>query len=305
MSEIHGSDVGVDTQSYTRLRDLATQQTRDGLLDQARSGFAAALAIAERSGSAALVDRAFCNLAGVEIELGGAPETMPASLRQILVENRDSECCRLAAYHLSRYYELRKQGKKALFYARIAKERSRLLDHSYWIGSSGNQVAMLLLSECRLDEASRELEVALAHLPEDEGVAKALVMENLAYCRFLQGQMSEGFRLAFQSLRRLRKLGRRWWHPELTLTYGYLQINRGARALRHGRAALASAEGAGEVQAIKNALFLLGEAANQVGDTDAAYDYFARLQRDHYPDQPFLPSFLLAVDVTGLVNLKA
>lgn len=299
-----GTDPAVEA-TYVRLRDLAVQQTRDGLLEQARTGFAAALEVAERSGSATLVDRAVCNLAGVEIETGTAPETIAARLRQILVDNRDPESCRFAAYHLSRYYELKKQNKKALFYARIAEERSRQLDRAYWIGSSGNQVAMLLLTESRFEEAARLLEVALDRLPADETIARGIVMDNLGYCRFLQGRMSDGFDLCFRSLRCLRKVGHRWWHPLLSLTYGYLQIDRAERALRHGCNALVGAEEAGELEAIKMARFLLGEAANKAGDSEGAYEHFTRLQRDFYPDQPFLPSFLLAVDVTGLVNLKA
>ena len=137
MSEptLTGTDPAVE-ESYLRLRDLAVQQTRDGLLEQARTGFAAALEVAERSGSPALVDRAFCNLAGVEIELGTAPETIAVRLRELLVGNRDAESCRLAAYHLGRFYDLRKQIKKALFYARIAQERSRQLGNGAWLASS-------------------------------------------------------------------------------------------------------------------------------------------------------------------------
>lgn len=299
-----GTDPALE-QSYLRLRDLATQQTKDGLLDQARNGFAAALDVAQRSGSAALVDRAFCNLAGVEIELGTAPETIAVRLRELLVKNRDPESCRLAAYHLGRFYDLRKQIKKALFYARIAQERSRQLDNGAWLASSSNQAALLLLSDSRLEEASQELERALDLLPEVDQRAAALILDNLGYCRFLQGRPREGFALSFRSLRILRRLGVQQAAAELTLSFGYLQIERGDRALRHGRAALDGAERGGDLQTVKNALFILGEAAQAAGDIDAAYEYFARLQSDFYPDQHFLPNFLLAVDVTGLVNLKA
>jgi tetratricopeptide (TPR) repeat protein len=292
-------------QAYLRHRETASRLLEAGRLDEACDGFRAACAVADDGGSAAIVDRAFCNLAGVEIELGLAPDTIASRLRQMLVENRDAESCRLAAYHLGRFYDLRKQNKKALFYARIAQERSRQIDNTAWIASSSNQTALLLLSESRFDEASVELERALALLPAEEAMAAALVRDNLGYCRFLQGRSQEGFQLCLHSLRTLRRLGRQWWAAELTLTHGYLQIGRGRRALHHGRAALIGAEQGGDLQGVKNALFLLGEAASQAGDTDAAYDYFGRLQRDFYPDQHFLPDFLLAVDVTGLVNLKA
>ncbi|HEX2164401.1 MAG TPA: hypothetical protein VHM02_10670 [Thermoanaerobaculia bacterium] len=290
---------------YLALRDAAAARLRDGLLEEARDGFAAALDAARAGAAPALVDRAFCNLAGVEIELGRAPETVAAQLRQILVDNRDAEGCRLAAYHLGRFYDLRKQIKKALFYARIAQERSRQLGNDAWQASSGNLTALLLLSESRFDEASRELERALALLPADDELTAALIMDNLGYCRFLQGRTAEGFRLCFRSLRTLRRLGRQRWAAQLTLAYGYLQVERAGRALRHGTAALAAAEREGDTTTVKNALFLLGEAANLAGDADAAYDHFVRLQREFYPEQAFLPNFLLAVDVTGLVNLKA
>lgn len=292
--------------AYAGHRDLATRHLNEGSFDRAWQGFTAALEVARRGAVDSLVDRAYCNLAGVEIELGKAADTVAAQLRQILVDNRDAESCRLAAYHLGRFYELRKESKKALFYARIAKERSRQLGHRHWLASSGNQTALMLLSESRIEEAGGELEQALDLLSgEERTAAAALIRENLGYCRFLQGRTKEGFRLCFESLRALRRLGQRWWAPQLTLTYGYLQIQRPRRALIHGRAALAEAERHGETEAIKNALFLLGEAANLEGDSDAAYDYFLRLQRDFYPGQSFLPNFLLAVDVTGLVNLKA
>lgn len=306
MSDTNGSrqEPGLD-RSYIVLRDAATRQLQDGLLEEARQGFAAALEVARKAASAPLVDRAFCNLAGVEIELGRAPETIAVQLREMLVDNRDAESCRLAAYHLGRYYDLRKQIKKALFYARIAQERSRQLDKSAWLASSSNQTALLLLSESRFDEASGELERALDLLPAGDELARALVMDNLGYCRFLQGRDREGFALCFRSLRTLRRLGTQQGAAELTVSFGYLKIDRGERALRHGRAALAGAERDGDWHTVKNALFVLGEAAQSVGDLDAAHEYFGRLQQDFYPDQHFLPNFLLAVDVTGLVNLKA
>lgn len=303
-SAIHWREPELE-QAYLRHRETASRLLDDGLLDEACEGFRAAFQVATEGGTATLVDRAFCNLAGVEIELGRAPETVASRLRQILVENRDAESCRLAAYHLGRFYDLRKQNKKALFYARIAQERSRQIDNTAWIASSSNQTALLLLSESRFDEAALQLEAALAHVQREDVVATGIILENLAYCRFLQSRVDEGFRMCFESLRMLRRVNRRWWAPQLTLTYGYLQIERADRALRHGRAALEGAESAGDLQAVKNALFLMGEAANLSGDPDGAFDYFHRLQREFYPAQHFLPDFLLAVDVSGLVNLKA
>ena len=294
----------INLERYEQLRRDALAAAQEGRLDDSRKLCREALLVAQNLPDPSLATRALCNLASVEIE-SGQGESYVAQLRDMLVRNSDDESCRLAAYHLARFYDLRKQNKKALFYARIAQERARQLDNASWLASSSNQTALLLLSESRVDEASRELVRALELIPANDQVGVALIMENLAYCRFLRGEMREGFSLCFKSLRSLRRLAQRWWAPELTLTYGYLKAGRWERALFHGRAALAAAESHGETQTIKNALFLLGEAANEAGDDDAAYEFFSRLQRDYYPDQPFLPNFLLAVDVTGLVNLKA
>jgi tetratricopeptide (TPR) repeat protein len=293
-----------DLERYEQLRHEGLAAAQQGRLEEAEASCREALLVARGMGDDILAARALCNLASVEIE-AGAGDARTAQLRDLLVRNGDDESCRLAAYHLARYYHLRKENKKALFYARIARERSRQIGSRSWLASSCNQTALLLLSESRFAEATVELERALELLPASEEAAAAHVMENLAYCRFLQGDRKEGFALCFQSLRTLRRLQGRWWAPELVLTFGYLQIRRWRRALSHGRAALAAAQARGETQTVKNALFLLGEAAHESGDSEAAHDFFARLQCEFYPEQHFLPSFLLSVNVSGLVNLKA
>jgi hypothetical protein len=105
----------------------------------------------------------------------------------------------------------------------------------------------------------------------------------------------------------IRRLGAQRWEGELhlTLCYGYIEIGRWQRAARHGVAALKRSEETQNPNAIKNALFLLGEVASLSGDDERAYDFFSQLQERFYPDQTFLADFLLAVDVSGLVNLKA
>ena len=59
------------------------------------------------------------------------------------------------------------------------------------------------------------------------------------------------------------------------------------------------------MDSIKNALYLLGEAATLAGHQETARTYFARLQREFYPEAAYLPGFLLAVDVRKLINLHA
>ena len=70
-------------------------------------------------------------------------------------------------------------------------------------------------------------------------------------------------------------------------------------------AALRLAESLGDQDALKNALYLLGEVANLNGDLESARGYFGRLHRDFFPEAGYLPDFLLVVDIRRLVNLHA
>ncbi|HEX2254271.1 MAG TPA: hypothetical protein VHQ65_13450 [Thermoanaerobaculia bacterium] len=289
-----------------RLRRLGVDALHAGRMDEARSHFEAALAGARELGDGDLIDRAFCNLSAVEIESGGAESWVPR-LREILVRNGDPANCRLAAYHIARAYALRGEHKKGLFYSRIARERSLSLGLPEWIGSSHNQVGNLLLAESRIDEAQEEFELALAAIPDSEEPVRALVLDNLGYCRLLRRNWSEGFRYAVASLRMFRRLDFKLWQsrPHLTLAYGHLEIGRWHHALRHAETALALSEAVGDVTGIKNSLYLLGEAANLAGDADRAYGCFTDLQGRFFPGQSYIPTFLMTVDVRGLINLKS
>jgi len=133
------------------------------------------------------------------------------------------------------------------------------------------------------------------------------MLDNLGYCRVLHSRLREAYTLFYESLAILRRVGAERYQlcPRLDLCFAHLESGRYRRAERHGRKALAIAESVGDADDIKNALYLLGEAANLQGDSATARGYFARLQQSYFPDQPYLPSFLLAIDVRKLINLKA
>lgn len=293
---------------YQQLRDRGLEATHLGRLVEAKAAFSQAAELAADLDEQ-MQDRAFCNLASSEIELQGDVDTIVPSLRAILVKGSDLESSRLAAYHLARSYELRSEYKKALFYARVAKERSERAGILRWIASSHNQMGQLLLAESRFPEARVELEQALGLMPKEESdrSARALIKMNLGYCLLVQKEYPAGFRLLFDCLRVLRRLGvgRRQSSAHEMLCFGYLEIGRLRTALRHGLHALRLAEEHQDQHSIKNALYLLGEAANLAGDTEEAYAYFAKLQEQYFPEHRFLADFLLAVDVRGLVNLRA
>jgi tetratricopeptide (TPR) repeat protein len=213
----------------------------------------------------------------------------------------------MAAYDIARYYELKKNYKKALFYARITRDRSEVLGRRDWIASSHNLIGNTLLAESFVEEACAEYEKALELMPVEPSPARGQILDNLGYCRTLQGRYDEAYRLLYESLRLLRRFGARRHEisVRLDLCFAHLETGRYRHSRRQGEAALALAGSLSDPAAAKNALYLLGEVANLSGNVGTARDYFARLQRDFFPEAGYLPEFLLAVDIRRLVNLHA
>ncbi|HVT15401.1 MAG TPA: hypothetical protein VHQ90_04350 [Thermoanaerobaculia bacterium] len=295
-----------DRVTFERLKEECTAAIWAGELERAREIIERALSWAREKGEPRLVDAAVCARAGIEIDLGRG-EAELSHLRQILLKNSDPSNCWLAAYSLSRYYELTKNYKKSLFYARIHCDRAELLGRRDWRASSHNQLGNALLAESFVEEASKEYEKALELISEEPGLRLALIQLNLGYCRVLQKCYREGCGLLYSCLEILRPLGAHGFQvmARLDLCFAHLETGRYRLAQREGLAALELAQRTAQAEGVKNALYLLGEAANLRGDTATARAYFCRLQEEFFPGSTYLPGFLLAVDVRKLVNLHA
>src|SRR5947209_928018 len=191
--------------TFEELKNRGEEAVLAGRLEEAEELLSQALRWALEHGEPWQVDVGVCNLAAVTIELKHGEGELPR-LREILLRNANPQNCRLAAYNISRYYELSKNYKKSLFYARIALERAEALGRQDWIASSHNHIGNVLLAESFIDEACRRYETALSLMPEDEGIWRANILGNLGYCRVLQRRHAEGYTLLYESLRMLRRL---------------------------------------------------------------------------------------------------
>ena len=123
----------------------------------------------------------------------------------------------------------------------------------------------------------------------------------------MRGHRRKGFELLYRSLRTLRRLGarREQVNAHVDLCYAHLDAGRLDSAIRHGQKGLALAEEFSDADATKNALYLLGQAANLLGDREAAHRSFLRLQEQFYPGSSGIPEFLMAIDVRKMINLRA
>jgi tetratricopeptide (TPR) repeat protein len=296
-------------ETHARFDDLnrrGHELVEAGRLEEARAAFDELVAWAQRCESSELIDLATCNRAAVEVELGrGEGELL--RLRNILVGSADPVCCRLAAYYIAHHYERTGNHKKALFYARIAGERAEQLGRQDWVASSHNVIGNSLLAQSFVAEAAQEFALALELMPTEISVWRARLLDNLGYCQILQGRYDEGYPLLYRSLAVLRRLGAQRWliSTHLDLCFAHLETGRYRHARRHGAMALRLAEQMGDAASVKNALYLLGEAANLSGDVIGACRFFSRLQSEFFPDVNYLSGFLLAVNVRKLVNLHA
>jgi ATP/maltotriose-dependent transcriptional regulator MalT len=282
-----------------------------GELDQALDLVDVALVWARRQDDPALLDRAVCNRAAIAFELGRGEELVP-ELRALLLRSEDGENCFLAAYTIARHYELAREARKGLFYARLARDRAIALDDSRR-GSSLNLIANFQVSASRFDdalasyaEAERALEVADGKVAGD-ALRAAVIGYNVGYCRVVTGDLAGGLGRLYRSLRALvaQRAERHEMLARLDLTFALLEANKPVAAARHAARALALAARFADETARKNALYLAGAAATARGDEVGARRHFVELQGAFFPEADYLPEILLRVDVRQMVNLKA
>ena len=292
--------------AFRDLRDRGVQALRAGDLPAALAHFDQAADCARQSGDRELIDLAICNRSAILIELGDGAAVMP-EMRSVLLRSRDAQTCMVASTNAARVHDLARDYKKGLFYARLARDHAAVAGDLSQIASIRNLAANLLLADSRVEEAVLEYEAALDLMPQDDPVWRARARGNLGYCRILQERLPEAFALLRESLDVLRTHGARLYliSPLTDLAFAQLEAGHPEDAGVAAEEALALAREFDDENGLKNALYLLGEAAGLAGDLALARATFLELQQRYYPDKPFVCDFLLSVDVRKIVNLRA
>ena len=291
---------------YEAARAQAEAAKDAGRLREALGHYSAALDAARLHGDAALVDRAACAEAALAVELGELAHRL-STLREVLVRSANPESCSLAARVISRSYELGKDYRKSLFYARVARDRAEQAGSGERLAAANNQIGNALLGQSFFEQAADSYRAALATIPPSRVEWRLICAVNLAYCALVRGRLRGGLRDLYGVLRQARhhRLSRLEMMARVDLCFAFLELGMLERAERSGRRGLALAESVGEPDWIKNSLYLLGQVAVMQGEASSARQHFGELQQRFYPQQPYLPDFLVTVDVRPLVNLRA
>ncbi|MFN7987699.1 MAG: tetratricopeptide repeat protein [Thermoanaerobaculia bacterium] len=266
------------------------------------------LATARRTGDATFVDWIYSCRAAAAAEAGPAEGEL-VELKRILLRGRGDQTAFRAAYTAARIYELKRDFRKAAFYARLARQHAAEIGDPLLLAGAESTQGTLLAVDSRFEEAAecyrRALEVS-APPARVSALARALWQDNLGYCLIALDRTSEGLPLVHDALETIERAGAtaHTVFPLMDLCFGYLKGDRYEEARYFGEACLERAPLCGDDSVERNVLYLLGEASHLGGDEDSARDYFDRLA-SRYPDFRNLRAYLEVFDFRNVINLRS
>lgn len=296
-------------------RLAAEASRRDALVHLEKGEFAAALASydaalasARETADPAFVDWIYVCRAAAAAETGPASDEL-VELKRILLRSRDPQTAFRAAYSSAAIYRLRKERAKVFFYANLARRHAEEIGDLRLIGACLNEVGNALAADSRFEEAAAAYLTALERTRPDApllSVPRAQWSDNLGYCLIAQDRVSDGLVLVHEALDTLEKEAARGFtvYPLLDLCFGYLKQDRFAEARWFGEEGLSRVAVAGDLEAEKNLLYLLGEACHLSGDAAATQGYFDRLAL-LYPGFKNLRAYLDVFDFRNVINLRS
>ena len=267
-----------------------------------------ALAAARATGDASFVDWIYSCRAAAAAEVGPA-ETELLELKRILLRGRESRTAFRAAYTSAHIYDLRRDFRKAGFYARLARQHAAELGDPLLLAGAENMQGTVFAADSRFEEAAEcyrramDLAAASTGIPP---VYRALWQDNLGYCLIALDRTQEGMRLVHDALETIEKAGAtvHTVFPLMDLCFGYLKGDRYEEARYFGEACLERAPLSGDDTVERNVLYLLGEACHLSGDEESARGYFDRLA-SLYPDFRNLRAYLEVFDFRNVINLRS
>lgn len=228
------------------------------------------------------------------------------ALPMILMRRRNAHHTFLSAYALMYTNRLANELKRAIFYGQIALEAATEAQQTLWQVAVQNELGIIYETDSQFGKAIESFTQALACLDkkdvddvDGQTFSRVAIITNLGDSTLLSGNSKEGLRLILSVIDQIATP-----HAKSdafgNLSYGYLDLGDFDKARSYGELAL---EFACEERQVRNAHYLIGEAAYKAGDVDAAEEHFEQLAR-FYPQFRHLKSLLFAIDLRSMINLN-
>lgn len=226
------------------------------------------------------------------------------ALPTILMRRRNLHHSFMAAYALMFKHRLQNDLRRAIFYGQLAVEIAQEAGEPGWKIGALNELGIIYETDSQFEKAIEALQDALL-LSEDIADAderdfvRVAILQNLGYNKLLVGETHEGLRMIHGVIDKVR-VPSSLSDSYIDLCYGYLDLKEYEKARYYGEYGLSLAS---DARQLRNAHYLLGEAAYKLDDTEAAEYHFDELAK-YYPQFRNLKNLLFAIDLRSMVNLK-
>lgn len=283
-----------------QLRQLALTRARSEQFDEALALYDEALTLAEDDELRELIT--ICK-ADAMIGAGmSGPEVQ--RLPSILMRRRNPQHTFLAAYALMFLHRNENNIRRAITFGETALRAATEADDPFRKLAALNDLGICYEMNSQFQNAIECLEQAqtltpMMADPQMRTFTEVAILRNLAYNKILAGETKEGIEMMHRGLD-TGAVPTQLSDSYIELCFGYLQLHDYQKAKHYGEIGLALAE---EPRQVRNAHYLLGEAAYEAGDLEVAEAHFDELTK-FYPEFRNLKKLLFALDLRSMVNLR-
>jgi tetratricopeptide (TPR) repeat protein len=226
------------------------------------------------------------------------------SLPTILMRRRNLHHTFLAAYALMFLHRTENNIRRAIVFGETALRAAIEANEPFWKLAALNDLGICYEIDSQFPRAIECLEEAMGLTALIEGeterkFSETAILQNLGYNKLLVGETLEGLAMIHRVIEAV-EVPSSLSDSYIDLCYGYLELKEFAKAREYGEIGLQHAV---EPRQVRNAHYLLGEAAYECGDIDSAEYHFDELTK-FYPQFRNLKHLLFAIDLRGMVNLR-
>jgi len=283
-----------------QLRQLAYARARGEQYDEALALYDEALTQVTTDEARELIT---INKADAMIACGrSGPEVQ--ALPAILMRRRNLHHTFLAAYALMFLHRTESNIRRAIVFGESALRAANEADEAFWKLAALNDLGICYEIDSQFAKAIECLDQALALTSiitdaSERKFSETAILQNLGYNKLLVGETLEGLEIIHRVLDSI-EVPSSIPDSYIDLCYGYLELRDFEKAKHYGEIGL---EFATEPRQVRNAHYLLGEAAYELGDIERAEHHFDELTK-FYPQFRNLKKLLFAIDLRSMVNLR-